>query len=389
MISCIKQCFFLVFSSRTPTDFHSDGVTGLNTASSHTSARQVLPFSERKSQKQSSPGQRHDPKTANVTSSPKQEEANHDHHTGDTDDMKWNDDSLNDTDYIAAPGTSPMKKLFTHRTKLPAGFNHQSHICNGAPTVKELLTPLKDRLQTQYKRLSAGSHGKSHEARSEMPSVPVVPEEECLGDLEVAPLDGTLCDDASDSDENQTLEVNVAQDEGDATGTKASSDEVSRYSITDYFKKYQHEDSDTLVKKASDNLEMNTLPKPGISSDVKVESVNSIDDDGIDADYRETGQGQPSDLDSHSSQLVTPDSGKPKTHSSNGQNSFQDGVYKGTALETSISTISDIESVASSAMTLSSVGTIDDSNFQQGLADLDANIARIQAQLQASLAQYS
>ena len=59
-------------------------------------------------------------------------------------------------------------------------------------------------------------------------------------------------------------------------------------------------------------------------------------------------------------------------------------LYQGTELDTSLSTIresDDVLSVISSAVTSVSVTSIDDMEFREGLANLDANIARIHASL--------
>ena len=60
-------------------------------------------------------------------------------------------------------------------------------------------------------------------------------------------------------------------------------------------------------------------------------------------------------------------------------------LYQGTELDTTLSTIresDDVISVISSAVTSSvSVTSIDDVEFREGLANLDANIARLQASL--------
>ncbi len=68
-------------------------------------------------------------------------------------------------------------------------------------------------------------------------------------------------------------------------------------------------------------------------------------------------------------------------------------MYAGTELDISLSTIkegADTESVISSAVTTaSSITSVDDRAFKDGLASLDANIARIQAQLKQTLSSVS
>ena len=61
----------------------------------------------------------------------------------------------------------------------------------------------------------------------------------------------------------------------------------------------------------------------------------------------------------------------------------QGQVYKGTQLDTSLSTIKDAESV-SSAVTWSSMSSFNDEMFQEGLQKLDDHIAQLQASLKKS-----
>ena len=68
----------------------------------------------------------------------------------------------------------------------------------------------------------------------------------------------------------------------------------------------------------------------------------------------------------------------------NGSDSPQKHLYKGTDLDTSLSSINEGDSIGT-ATTTTSISSVDDRVFRQGLANLDANIARVQQSLRQKL----
>ena len=69
-----------------------------------------------------------------------------------------------------------------------------------------------------------------------------------------------------------------------------------------------------------------------------------------------------------------------QNHSGSRQLLQQNATFQGTQLDTSVSAIDDTQSVATES-TVSTAWTVDDQAFRKGLASLDANIARIQQKL--------
>ena len=160
--------------------------------------------------------------------------------------------------------------------------------------------------------------------------------------------------------------------------TDMSSNEQSRYSVTDYFEKYPP------AKACADQMP-NTDPssnkenKPVSGTSHFVKPVHQTSDQFL----SEIGK-QPRTSETLPNQAATTPSGGYQV-AKNGQIlTPQRQLYIGTELDTSLSTIresDDVMSVISSAVTTSSVTSIDDSEFRHGLANLDANIARMQASL--------
>jgi hypothetical protein len=192
------------------------------------------------------------------------------------------------SDYDLPPGASPFGSKFR---------------MNEGLTVKELLTPLANRMQHQFNRLSTAA----------------VQPEDIAG--------------------YSSIETDPAESESTLTEEHEEPKEVSRYSLTDYFNKY---------------------PKERPASMERLCERESSDD---------------------TSSPISPlkNSLRP---------SLQSSLYKGTDLDTSISTIpgaEDGQSVISSEVSTDTISSIDDHAFKRGLAALDANIARMQQQLKLSL----
>ena len=139
--------------------------------------------------------------------------------------------------------------------------------------------------------------------------------------------------------------------------------EQSRYSVTDYFEKYPS--SKSAAKTAWTADKQSKL--------------------GMEPHYKETSGPEETKNDlarnTISVSSATPDVSQEERFKTM---TPQHQLYQGTELDTSLSTIresDDVVSVISSAVTSVSVTSIDDRDFREGLANLDANIARIQASL--------
>lgn len=191
------------------------------------------------------------------------------------------------SDYDMPPGASPFGSKFR---------------VNEGLTVKELLTPLANRMQHQFNRMHT------------------VKPDDIAGYSSIE----------SDPAESESTLV----EEEEAVEKEES---VSRYSITDYFTKYSAKE-----KPAS----MERLSERESSSDSSPSPLK--------------GSLRPS---------------------------VQSSLYKGTDLDTSLSTIPGAEdgrSVVSSEVSTDTVSTVDDHAFKRGLAALDANISRMQQQLRVT-----
>ncbi len=141
----------------------------------------------------------------------------------------------------------------------------------------------------------------------------------------------------------------------ESTGSR----EQSRYSVTDYFEKYPEVKPPARVQPSG--KEKNTVGASG---------------------ERHGRHAQPAQIGAEPAKLPTPDV-RSNIYDESGGTSQQD-LYKGTELDTSLSTIrgvDDVRSIVTSCSTMS----IDDREFRQELEHLDANIARIQASLKQAV----
>ena len=146
----------------------------------------------------------------------------------------------------------------------------------------------------------------------------------------------------------------------------SSNTEQSRFSVTEYFEKYPQSKTDKSTNKENRPvLEPQTHSYQGDEKPERGTSGNStrtplVENNLMPKIYHHEEE---------RTKVMTP----------------QRQLYQGTELDTTLSTIresDDVISVISSAVTSSvSVTSIDDVEFREGLANLDANIARLQASL--------
>ena len=114
-----------------------------------------------------------------------------------------------------------------------------------------------------------------------------------------------------------------------------------------------------------------------------------VDGDGARADAKgPTDTETTSSIPKSSSYQTSDPEGTGKTSSN--PHSLTSSAFVNTELDTSLSTIPDFGSIGTVTTTSSfqSVSSVEDQAFQDGLANLDANIARIQKQLRQSITQH-
>lgn len=284
-------------------------------------------------------------------------------------------DELDVTDYFFPPGASPFGQkllhresdilpahkpdsdiLTTHKPEQPEGRDHNGGV-SGGPTVKELLSSFTDRMRASLD-LSMTWNDRNGKDDVKVPSLDLekLDEESELSSGELSSnQDSTLIE---DKDRDDPIEDGMEQTVPDQSellsgyGNPASdtlqetqySGNVSRYSVTDYFNKYP---------------KSNNKRKPHVSdaNDFRnVEATREFDDELFELPER----------------IGTSDLSK------------QGSLYKGTILDTSLSTITAAEVVSvgtGSTTSVTSTTSLDDHMFREGLARLDADIEKIQLTL--------
>jgi hypothetical protein len=149
----------------------------------------------------------------------------------------------------------------------------------------------------------------------------------------------------------------------------------SRYSVTDYFRKYPSSSHSRNTIRTNNGIDATILSKPSIVPR-SIEHHRSLSQPEGSVLFRSTGPhfSSPSKSYSHQSSL---------TQHSITQKSMlspQDQLYRGTYLDNSISAIDDdnISSVSGRSPSFS----VDEGTFKKGIATLDANILKLQLALQ-------
>ena len=252
------------------------------------------------------------------------------------------DQDLDTTQYLSPPGKvtgQGQGKVRSNKVQVPSG-----------PTVKELLAPFADRIMRSpgknlggpFKQLSPAS---SNVTTDTLTSESTEPGGE--GDLEG---DSTLVEDTE------------VKGEGQEEAVEPSVDDESRYSVTDYFKKYPILGSTTQPKSTA-AVEPSEHRKPQGSRNDAVGNILLTQESPAKTDKAE-------------------DSSQARDQSTG---SVQGRLYQGTELDTSLSTIQEAETTSilsgSTVTSVSSLASVDEFVFRDGLAKLDENIARIQESL--------
>ena len=206
----------------------------------------------------------------------------------------------------------------------------------------------------------------------------------------------TLMTTESSSGSAQHEHVTAAAPNSTATGARLDEGESS-YSVTDYFQKYpdaanksgrkqmlrQHEEMQEAVQ--------SDAKKTAASRDHKSKMIDSAMHDRI-GKWAEQVVFSPSGVpmlfdDNNSSGSRGNGESDVNTPTTQASSSPQVELYRGTDLDTSLSTIDDrtMSCDRDSAVTSGSVSSVDDRIFRQGLANLDANIERVQKSLQKAM----
>ena len=322
---------------------------------------------------------------------------------------------MDNTEYLLPAGMSPfvqpksqLPRRVVHKGEALKGSSTSTETTPSGPTVKELLTPLADRMN-KIQALSSEKQGlqtvqkqKMHAARSLNFNNDDNPNDDPIEIPNVVDLSfgSHLDDQGEDADKDDTYtEGRVCQREKqqmEDSSAHVKSAEQSRYSVTDYFKKYSGGASGRLGNvQLRDELEYQSIES--------ISGGESLQSSGEDLEKARQVQ-------EHDERIFFKRSNVER-HGSNGGDSSdehfgenvddvhiddvesegiketyeeQEGLYKGTELDTSLSTIEDHGTVTSMT-SIGSVNSVDDRAFRQGLADLDANIAKMQQALRDSI----
>ena len=165
--------------------------------------------------------------------------------------------------------------------------------------------------------------------------------------------------------------------------TNSSNTEQSRFSVTEYFEKYPQSKTEKYPQSKtgkSTNKENRPVLEPQTHSHQQDKPFHPEGDEKLERGTSGNSTRTP----------LVENKSVPKVYHQEEEERTkvmtpQRQLYQGTELDTTLSTIresDDVISVISSAVTSSvSVTSIDDVEFREGLANLDANIARLQASL--------
>ncbi|KAK3083454.1 hypothetical protein FSP39_023013 [Pinctada imbricata] len=154
----------------------------------------------------------------------------------------------------------------------------------------------------------------------------------------------------------------------------------SRYSVTDYFKKYNaNKPSGALTGNRSVNKDRTHLRSVSFRDESRLDNVNH---------RRSLSQPESQDVRNFSTQRNIPAQESSNYRDTIGAKSKlkspQEKLFTGTVLDNSISAIDDdnISSVSEKTLSRSTTSTFDDKSFRKGIATLDANILKLQLALQ-------
>lgn len=249
-------------------------------------------------------------------------------------------DEFESTEYMSPPGGLAGNYVLPGQTHQPTPRNEtfleseqDYQYPDGGPTVKDILESIVDKLRhTPSGRGSGLQLDLSNGVQEVHPGVMDIPEDD---------LDDTLSEqDILSQPDEENITIKAAE----------VASNHSRHSVTDYFKKYpvtKHRGP------SGSHQPMQTFSPQRIP-----ERVYEHEEEHVEEELHLPIQ----DVDT----------------------SEQEDLYKGTALDSSLSTIRETESVKSlgAKMSVSStVSALDEDAFREGLANLDANIARIQQSL--------
>ena len=263
-------------------------------------------------------------------------------------------DELDTTEYYIPPGASPFGPKLRHNAssllslpeaaKKPAEAAEQDNGTTRGLTVRELLTDFTERMRVSLD-LSRSLNDQSGHTEPKVPLLELDKLEE-LSELSSGELDmtheGTLvdCGEQEAVTPSETVPAHLTGGTSPALAAMYSGS-VSRYSMTDYFQKYPDTKS-----------ERNDFV--GISTQHVDQALR---DDSKVGDELDLGARTRVPL-------------------------MQGSLYKGTALDTSLSTINAVDVVSvGSTNSATSTASLDDRMFREGLARLDADIAKIQQTL--------
>ena len=288
---------------------------------------------------------------------------------------------LDTTEYFVPPGASPLGQKLYRVSKFNTGWDNvetskpDTPQNSSEPTVKELLGSFADRMRQSLdlsKNISSqdGLSPGGYIPRSELEKV-----------QELSLSTGEISSSRSSSFSQDFQPLNRPTKEAAVSAGKQA-ESLSRYSVTDYFKKYPQVEMQSLEQIPLESSDQPVLSPNHVSIYQGTPRVENKDMDPAPSSNASFHDLQEEPLENDDSLMRT-------------GLSIQESLYKGTALDTSLSTIATAEtaSVATadtittkdSMCTMNTTMSVDEEVFKDGLAKLDAHIAKIQQALQKKI----
>ena len=295
---------------------------------------------------------------------------------------------MDSTQYLFPAGTS------TSMPKRPSGVSPLSNYPGSSRvgtlqandtaglTVKDILGGLAEKLRQQnirdpanqvqvaHDETSSGHQNQSHHVQPAPPTDMAFLGEDLLIDENLSEEGDSTLDEA----ENFPSEKLANQSRYSCVTNDANQ---SRYSVTDYFKKYSSSNN-VAGMSGGVSKKQKWLPEPDTR-----ETFLPPEQPKWNTEFTTRAKAPSSDKLSEIQSWAAGVEDITVVNSSAASSSHQGELYRGTELDTSLSTIQDSATIVSST-NASTISSFDDHAFEQGLANLDENIARIQASLKAS-----
>ncbi len=304
-------------------------------------------------------------------------------------------DDAEGTEYLSPPGGAAYQ---LPRFNMMSMEDMNGKVGNGGGlTVKDVLGNFADKMRQSLSYSHNQQEQNEHETELQLPLEILEEEDE---------FNGEEREDNSTLVEDNVPDMDIADrgitDKDIADNSTLPDDNQSRYSVTDYFKKYSSaiaqsyknmpkvSTSETVPKQA---WNANEKRRPKRQENVAMfDSVKTVPDESHNQRkdkrrYSLLSSSLTDDSDNRGKIYESDTSCRISSVTSPLSQSMQEELYRGTELDTSLSSIRETDSVVSST-TISTLSSFDDQAFQEGLANLDANIARVQQALKLTAQQH-